>query len=157
MKLEKLISLAEKLRDAGKLGQYEFPEEERIKHDKWIDETFQNLVKAMNPEPVVWVDPPDCPRCGLPLTPIDSVYGQWQCPRHSENTRCVWFDYELIMILRQKTPKVQTFPYFVTGDHPVLARPDKRFPDQLIAAAYAEDLKKLGYENVHLFRMVDKE
>ena len=157
MKSKKLILLAEKLRDAGKLGQFEFTTGERKIHDEAIEKAFAALSEEAMAETPIWVDPPDCPRCGNPLEKISSVYGQWQCPRHAENTRCVWFDYELIIDLRRRTPKIQIFPYFVTGDHPVLARPDKRFPDQLVAAAYAEDLKKLGYENVHLFRIVDKE
>lgn len=108
-------------------------------------------IKYPTPKNPIWVDPPDCPRCGHPLKPLESVYGQWQCPNHF-GEKSVWFDYELIMILRARTPKIQTFPYLVVGDHPTLARPDKRFPDVMKAAAFAEELRQTGYENVAVFK-----
>ena len=104
-------------------------------------------------DPPIWIDPPDCPRCGYTLKPLkNSHYGTWQCDKHP-NDKSVWFDYELIMMLRARVPKKQTNPYLVVGDHPIAPRPDKRFPDELIARAYAEDLRKQGYDNVAVFKM----
>lgn len=52
--------------------------------------------------PPIWVDPPDCPRCGKPLTAIEHTHGQWICSTHEDDGKCLWYDYELVMILRSK-------------------------------------------------------
>ena len=50
----------------------------------------------------VWVQPPDCPRCGQPLKPIKHTHGQWTCGNHADDGKCLWFDWELTMILRAR-------------------------------------------------------
>jgi len=39
----------------------------------------------------------------------------------------------------------------VTGDHPVLARPDKFDMTERESKDYADELKRLGYENVRVY------
>jgi hypothetical protein len=53
----------------------------------------------------VWVQPPDCPRCGHPLKAITHSHGQWTCGNHEDDGKCLWFDWELTMILRARLEK----------------------------------------------------
>ena len=52
--------------------------------------------------PPVWVNPPDCPRCGRPMEAIKHSHGEWICRHHEEDGKCLWYNYELIMILRSR-------------------------------------------------------
>jgi len=51
---------------------------------------------------VVWIEPPDCPRCGRPLEAIKHDYGEWTCHNHKGDGKCLWYNWELTTILRAR-------------------------------------------------------
>lgn len=54
--------------------------------------------------PPVWETPPDCPKCGKPLSEAPEVWrprGEWMC-HEDHDGKSIWFNYELTMILRAR-------------------------------------------------------
>lgn len=57
----------------------------------------------------IWIDAPDCPRCGKPLKPVfEDKHGTWVCDGHETGEKSIWFDWELTQILRSRAKNALT-------------------------------------------------
>lgn len=66
----------------------------------------------------VWVQPPNCPRCGKQLEPVSrerhgewADHGEWACLCHKNDGKCLWWDWELTMILRCRLEQAEAGMY----------------------------------------------